>query len=395
MALPLPALPLEAPAYSAAALMAERGCSEVVLLDNGKVAGVIDEQHLFEFSNLNIGELSHRLRSSGTVGEWVKVSRSIAQYTRKLIEQGLAATRITQLVSDLSDQLAAHIINSEFSQLQLPPGTRWAWLVFGSEGRHEQTLLTDQDNGLAFTLPENSDREAIRAVFVAASKRINETLAECGFSLCNGGIMAGNPACCLAADEWLQKFRKWIAQPEPEAILNCTIFFDFRFLAGHPELATAMHLELATLASQNRRFHLLLAESAMQRTPPIGFFRDFRTDDEGMIDLKLGAVTIFVDAARLYALVNGFKECATDIRLELLSSLGKLEQSCTIAWRKAFAFVQTLRLRAQNEALSAGRPTSNRINPYELNELDRRFLLESLRQAAKLQKRMQTDFAIQ
>lgn len=395
MALPLPALPLDATAYAAAALMAERGCGEVALLDQGKIVGVIDEQHVFELASLHIGSLSRRLRSANTLGEWVKVSRLIAHYARQLIGQGLAATRVTHLVSELTDQLAERIIASEFSRLELPQGTLWAWLVFGSEGRHEQTLVTDQDNGLAFSLPQGGDLEATRTLFLAAAQRVNQTLAECGQSLCKGGIMAGNPTCCLSADEWRQKFRNWIARPEPEAILNASIFFDFRFLTGQSELAASLHAALTSQAPESQRFQRLLAGSALQRTPPIGFFRDFRTDVEGMIDLKLGAVAIFVDAARLYALVNGASECATDARFDRLSALGKLNKKDVTAWQNAFAFVQTLRLRIQSEALAAGQPASNRIDPYALNDLDRRFLLESLRQAAKIQKRMQMDFAQQ
>ncbi len=393
MALPIPALPLDAPAYAAAALMAERGCHEIALLDNGKVAGIIDEQHLFELSNLSAADLSRRLRTADTVEEWIKVSGNITHYTRHLIGQGFAAARVTRLVSELTDKLTVNIITKEFSQLQLPEGTRWAWLVFGSEGRHEQTLLTDQDNGLVFSLPEKSNLEAVRQAFIHASKAINETLAECGYPLCKGLIMASNPDCCLSQDEWLQKFYNWIANPDPEAILNATIFFDFRFLTGHRELVAAMQTGLAAMVPENHLFPLLFAESAMQRAPPIGFFRDFQTDNDGMIDLKLGAVTIFVDAARLYALINGVIECATDKRFDRLSALGKLDKNTTIAWQNAFSFVQTLRLRSQNESLTAGRMASNRLNPYELNELDRRFLLESLRQAAKLQKRVQMDFS--
>lgn len=395
MALPLPALPLDAPAYAAAALMAERGCNEAALLDDGKVAGIVDEQQLFEVASLNIGYLSRRLKAADVRAEWVSVAQLIAQYARQLVEQGLAATRVTRLVSELSDQLAVRIIAQEFSRLEIPEGTRWAWLVFGSEGRHEQTLVTDQDNGVAFSVPKGADLEAVRGLFLEASQRVNETLAACGYSLCKGGIMAGNPNCCLSVDEWKQKCRTWLLNPEPEAILNASIFFDGRFLTGHRELARIMHKALQSQVPNARRFQLLLAGNALQRTPPIGFFRDFRTDDDGMIDLKLGAVAVFVDAARLYALVHGAAECATDKRFERLSALGKLTKKDVTAWQKAFAFVQTLRLRAQCEALATGQPASNRVNPYALNDLDRRFLLESLRQAAKLQKRMELDFARQ
>lgn len=153
----------------------------------------------------------------------------------------------SRIVAQLSDRLAMQIINSEFSKLKLPDGTRWVWLVFGSEGRHEQTLLTDQDNGLVFSLPAGADLEATRRVFLDAAKQINEDLAVCGYFLCSGGIMAGNPPCCLSVDEWRQEFR------------------------------------------------------------------NFRTDGDGMIDIKHGAVAIFVDAARFFHAVicNRCKASAT------------------------------------------------------------------------------------
>jgi len=391
MAPPLPALPADAPAFAAAALMGERACPEIVVLDQGKPLALVHESQLFETNELSGGEIARRLRRAATRDAWVGIAALIQRYSRQLVAQGVAASRVTRLVSDLSDQLAARIVGSRLAAAELPAGTRWAWLVFGSEGRHEQTLVTDQDNGLVFDCAKG-DCEAVRERLLAVAGEINAILADCGYALCKGGIMAGHPDCCHSLHEWEDKFHRWIEIPEPNALLHASIFFDFRCLTGSAELATTLHTLLAKHAPQNRRFQLLLAGMATDRTPPIGFFRDFRTDSDGTIDLKLGASAIFVDTARLYALANGITDCSTEARLERLAAFGHLDEREVVAWRNAFAFVQTLRLRAQNDALANGREASNRVAPAALNELDRRFLLESLRQAARMQKRIQLDF---
>src|SRR5205085_2117416 len=104
----------------------------------------------------------------------------------------------------------------------------WCWLALGSEGRMEQTFATDQDNALIYTEPR------AKAAFLAFADEVNHGLAACGFPLCTGDVMARNPRWCLTPEEWLGLFGGWIERPEGEALLNASIFFDFRALAGDP-----------------------------------------------------------------------------------------------------------------------------------------------------------------
>ena len=268
-------------------------------------------------------------------------------------------------------------------------GVRFCWLAFGSEGRHEQTLSTDQDNGILFTLPEGETADSVRARLLPWAARVNASLAECGFTLCKGNIMASNPECCLSVEEWQERFRRWIVTPDSTALLNATIFFDFRPLHGALPLALSLREWLAGAARSSSRLLMLLVESALERSPPLGLIRDFVTDDTGCIDLKLSGVTLFVDVARVMALASGIGESATHHRLRQAGAARKVPKADIDAWVNAFHFLQLIRLRNQHEQHVHGEVPSNLVNPAKLDALDRKILLESLRQAGKLQKRVQ------
>jgi CBS domain-containing protein len=151
------------------------------------------------------------------------------------------------------------------------------------------------------------------------------------------------------------------------------------------------------VAGESRFFHLLV-QNALQRSPPLGFFRDFVVEDHEncpkTLDLKLSGVTLFVDAARVYALAAGVVPSNTKQRLIAAGDLRKWPHTQVNAWADAFSFLQSLRIHHQFELQRFGGRSHNRLNPYELNNLDRKFFLESLRQAGKLQKQLAMDFGI-
>ena len=235
----------------------------------------------------------------------------------------------------------------------------------------------------------------MRERLLPIARQINDALAACGFPLCKGGVMASNPQWCLSLAEWKQRFRSWLERPEPEALLNASIFFDFRPLYGDDELAEQLSGWLLTAAPGQERFFNNFVAQALQRTPPIGFFRDFVVGPDAKcpdtVDLKLAGATLFVDAARILGLKAGVQHSNTAKRLTLAAETLQINRA--EAWVEAFHFIQLLRLRRQYELLEEGEEPHNRINPYELNDLDRKVFLEALRQARKLQKCLEVRFA--
>jgi CBS domain-containing protein len=377
-------------ASEAAYAMARHGCEEVLVVDGGKLVGTVSERQLFELQRVALGALAGTVRRAGDVAVLARAAQDVQLLAYNLMAQGVAAGQLTRLVSTLNDRITERVVELEVSRAKLD-GIDFCWLAFGSEGRMEQTLWTDQDNGIVFD-PAGGDPAEIREALLPVAARINDALAACGFPRCKGNVMASNPECCSSVEDWGGKFERWMQTPGPEELLKASIYFDLRPLWGNRALARALSQLLVDAAPRRSRFLTLLTQNALQRAAPIGFFRDFvvdgEGDDAGTLDLKLRGIALFVDAARVLALGNGVAAPATERRLREAGDRLQLPAAEVEGWVEAFHFVQVLRLRHQHERVRSGRTPGNRLDPHRLNPLDRRFLLEALRQATRLQKRV-------
>jgi len=265
-------------------------------------------------------------------------------------------------------------------------GIRWCWLAFGSEGCLEQTLANDQDNGLIFETTEGVADDALRQRLLPFVRNANAALDACGFPLCKGDIMAGNPRWCLSLGEWRSQFSSWVQDSKPEALLNATIFFDLRALHGSENLVEALRGHLFELVRRNDRFLRLMAQQALDIRPPLGLLRDFVVQNDGnhagTLDLKRRGSRLFVDAARVIGLAAAVTQANTEQRLRHGGARLNMTAAETDAMIEAFQFIQHLRL------LGTEGVEPNRVDPDGLNEVDRRILKESFRQARKLQSRL-------
>lgn len=304
------------------------------------------------------------------------------------------AALVTGVLSRLNDAIVERVLLLLQQRFRLPQA-RWCWLGLGSEGRLEQTLATDQDNGLVFSASDDIEARELRELFLPFARAANQALAECGFPLCDGEVMAGNPRWCLSQSEWLESFSAWVRTPEPEALLNAAIFFDFRPLAGAAELATGLREALSVLTRGNEIFLRMMTANALAASPPLGRLRDFVTEEGsgGTIDLKKFGSRIFVDAARIMALGTGAGETSTATRLQRMTVDGIMTAADAGAAVHAFHALQGIRFAVQADA--AGGAAGNQVAPQDLNEFDRRVLLEALRQARSLQQRLKTRFHIE
>jgi CBS domain-containing protein len=275
----------------------------------------------------------------------------------------------------------------------------WGWLAFGSDGRTEQTISTDQDNGLIFDAEPGVAAGAARQRLLPFAQAVNRALAACGFPLCEGNIMAGNPRWCLSLGEWLACFDSWISNTDPQALLGAVIFFDFRVLHGREDLAERLRERLLARAAATPRFLRQMAEQALGTRPPLGLLSDFATeeapDGSRTLDLKMSGARLFVDAARVMALAAGVAHTSTAERLRQGGPRLRIPPAETSAFVESFFFIQLLRLRRQARSPdSAAHEPPNRINPDDLNEVERRMLVECLRQARRLQRRLALDYQL-
>lgn len=381
--------------YQAALVMARHGIHHVIVVDAaGKLVGIVSQEDVYELQSGGGKAISGAIRTARNMEALVAAAEDIRRLAGRMLAEGAAAEPLTELISSLNDHLTVRIIELTRQDFELPR-VEWCWLSFGSEGRYEQTLSTDQDNGLLFDAG-GGDPGMVREAFLPFARKVNERLAECGFPLCKGNVMASNPELCLSKDEWRQKFASWLQSNNPQALLNATIYFDFRALHGAEDLAEELRDWLMRNAPSATLFLRFMVQNAVQVEPPIGLLRDFVFDKNEefphTLDLKTTGARLFVDAARILALANGVGETGTAERLRALAAQGKLGREDIGALVHGFFVIQQLRLRQQQSGTPEGR--ANRVNPDDLNEFDRLILKEAFKQAKKLQGRLQMEYRL-
>lgn len=387
----------DAYAFEAALKMAEHGVTHLCVVERGKLAGVLSERDLFALQRISIGSVSRRITQAESVSAVAQITGDIHRLVGQMIAQGAEIDQITQLITLLNDHITQRVITlvaRDFGNDDI----EYTWLSFGSEGRQEQTLKTDQDNGILFRVPEGQTEDRVRERLLPMARKINEALAECGFPLCPGNIMASNPECCLSGNEWQHRFERWIDQGTPEHLLMSSIFFDFRAItAALPEVET-LRQHLLKVTARNSRFRRQMAANALRIRPPLGVIRDFKLssggDHDHTLDLKTNGLTPFVDAARIIALAYEVNATHTVARLRGAQAGGALHKSDVDAWVDAYHYIQFLRMRLHGEQGRAGRELSNHIDPDTLSELDRRILKEAFRQARKLQSKLTLEYQL-
>ena len=398
MSTQLTSLPPQAPAYEAALTRARLGFRHVLVVENERLVGLVSEKDLFSLQRVGLRQVGSSIRNAQNIEELQQAAEDIRRMVQNMMAQGVAAEQLTQFISTFNDLLTVRVIEFESASSHqdatlLPE--HWCWMALGSEGRIEQTLNTDQDNALVFTTPEGSTPDKVREQLLPIAKRINETLALCGFPLCRGMVLASNPQWCLSLEEWKRTFSNWITNGTPEALLHASIFFDFRALYGRHALVEELRHWLLGAACGNTRFLHQMAENAMSIRPPLGVMRDFVVGKENKLNLKLNGVTPFVDAARIFSLAAGVPHTSTIQRLRASAVKLKLHPSEVEAWVDAFLFIQVLRMRHHDNEITAGLSDDtldNLIDPERLHELDRRILKEAFRQARKLQARLALEY---
>ena len=390
----LASLAAEATVHQATVLMFRRGMRHLILTGaDGRLFNVVSQGDLYGMQAADSASLANAILATDSVTALAAQTTAVRQFAARRLAEGSGAEALCEWISALNDLIALQAIDLIEAQFDLPY-VPWCWIVFGSVGRLEQTLVTDQDNGIVFAAASAAEAAELRQRFLPFAEAVNAALDVCGFPLCTGQVMAGNPAWCLSLDEWKQTFGRWISVPEPKALLNASIFFDFRPLYGREELVTELQGWLLQRIKGNMAFLRAMTVNALEQEPPLSWWRDFRTgggkEFPRTLDLKGQGIRIFVDAVRIFALAHGVPHTNTVERLRgVRQALGMpVEEAAAMA----AAFYQVQRLRLQNQVSGEFPEAANRLNPDRLHKLDRQILKEAFRQARTLQQRLRLDY---
>jgi CBS domain-containing protein len=368
MTRPLKTIDSDASSFSALRLMLDENLHHLPVVEEGEIIGVVSAGDLLIQEGNNPLYLRAVLEDFEEPAKLERYGQEVAKLVQSLFRGGLSALHISQLVSSLNDALVRRVAHVTVQVLG-PPPTPFAWIVFGSEGRLEQTLLTDQDNAIIY----DEDSPSAQSYFPALAKRVVNNLLQVGFPSCPGGFMATN--WCKPLKEWQQLFTRWVRLPEPNALLDAAIFFDFRAVAG--DLSLNPLDELIVSARGEKRFLAHLARSALEFRPLLGFFNRLRSEG-GKVDLKKSGIAAVVGLARVAALAAGSRERSTLERLAVAQASQAIltrEDSTTLA--EIFPFLFQLRLAHQLRSMQASLPVDHTVRLSEMSTLERRHLKEA------------------
>lgn len=384
-------------AFEAAMLMASHGFHHLCIVERGRLTGVISERDLFSLQRVGLVNLSRSVSGAEDVATLTRLGRDVHLLVGQMIAQGVRVDQITQIITLLNDQITRRVIQICLRD-EGPDVPEFEWLTFGSQARQEQTLKTDQDNGIVFIPPDGMTADEVRQRLLPLAQRINQALDQCGYPLCRGNVMASNPECCLTPEEWRQRFTQWVDQGTPKHLLNANIYFDFRVILGSEGPAEELRQWFLEKTAKNSRFRRQMAENALRLRPPLGLFGDFKVTSRGdyprSLDMKVNGATPIVDVARIYALAHRIPEVNTSRRLEACVEAGVLKREDVAAWLNAYHYIQLLRMRTHRDQAQAGQTLSNFVNPERLDELEQRILKEAFRQVRKLQSRLALDYQL-
>ena len=389
-------LTAHADAFEAALLMAEHHFAHLCVIDEERrLIGVVSERDLFALQRVDLVNLARTIGTASHLRTLVSLRSDVSRLVDAMLAHGADSGQVVKIITTLNDVTVRRVL--ELNIKKNDPGIPFTWLTFGSEGRQEQTLLTDQDNGILFDTPQGMTEDQVREKLLPFAQTVNQELAECGFTLCKGNIMASNPKLCLSGKEWDDWFIRFIDASTPQNLVYSSIFLDMRAVFGPTKPLEDLFDKVLTRIRKNALFQKMLAGNAITRRPPLTMFRSFRYASDGRkhtLDLKRQGLAPFVEAVRVFALANGVEEANTLERMDRLVAREVFDPKDANAWKEAYSLIQAIRMRAHQEMLDRGEPLSNYINPDDLNPLDRRILRESFRQAQRLQQKLEVTYQL-
>ena len=382
--------------FEAGLLMEQKHISHLFVTGNhDRIIGVIRSDHISAIQKYSPTILLRDINNAKAPHDIIEHNAELPYLINTVINSGAKPQYINHLTTIIVDAVLQKFIDFAIQELGIPPA-RFTFIIFGSEGRQEQTLRTDQDNAIIYEDVPPEAEESVQGYFLNLGRRVCGWLHQAGYSYCEGNNMAQNPQWCQPLSTWKRYFSEWIANGTAEDLLKAKIFFDFRGAYGEQTFVQLLRKHLHTVIGQNPRFFQLLARNVLQLSPPIGFFGNFVVESVGenkkAFDIKSSMMPI-VDYARIYALQHNIAATNTFERLKQLYERNLLSQQNYQEMIQAYSYLMQTRLSTQAEAIMQGnKHPDNYVSPRKLTYIERKLLKEIFAQTKHFQARLSYDF---
>ncbi|MFQ3789206.1 DUF294 nucleotidyltransferase-like domain-containing protein [Halomonas sp. A29] len=305
----------------------------------------------------------------------------------RMVEEGANSQMVGSALSTIGRSFVRRLLELAEEALG-PPPVAYCFMVNGSMARNEQTIVTDQDNALV--LADDFEPALHDAYFAALAQFVSDGLAACGYAYCKGAVMATNPQWRQPLAVWKRYFTEWIESPTPERLLHCSIFFDLDSAYGEEAYVEQLQDLIAQKAPNSPRFLAAVARNALNRTPPLGFFRTFVMEKDGKhnnsINLKRRGTAPLVDLIRVHALACGSRGQNSFERLDDIAATQLLAPGVGDKLRYAMELLSMVRIRHQVLDLQQEHEPDNNIEPENVADSERHHLKDAFQVLSHAQK---------
>ncbi|MFC4599989.1 DUF294 nucleotidyltransferase-like domain-containing protein [Cohnella hongkongensis] len=234
------------------------------------------------------------------------------------------------------------------SGLGAPP-VPYAYMLYGSGGRLEQTMHSDQDSGLVYAdARSEEEEERNRSYFLRLADTAVEYLIAIGYPPCEGSVIASNPEWNLPLTGWSARIASWFAEPNWENVRYLLIAADARAVWGDAGLADRLRSRYFGDLLSHPVIEKRMLENTLRHKVLVGVFGQLLTErygeNAGSLDIKYGAYIPMVNAFRLLAMRAGIRETSTLRRIDALRNEEVLAEDEAEEAKEAFELFLKLRL---------------------------------------------------
>ncbi|MCY1664623.1 DUF294 nucleotidyltransferase-like domain-containing protein [Rhizobium sp. SL86] len=358
-------------------VMLEQKVGYLPIVDGSRLVGMVTQTDLTRFQAVSSALLVRDVANAETIEDMKANTARIPQLLVQLVGGNNAHEVVTRLITDIADTITRRLLVLAEKTFG-PPPVPYLWLACGSQGRQEQTGVSDQDNCIFIDDRVTPDD---MAYFTKFAGFVSTHLNDCGYIFCPGEMMATNPQWCQPVSTWRRYFHGWIERPDPMAQMLSSVMFDLRPIGGDFSLFQDLQAETLEKASRNSIFVAHMIANSLKHAPPLGLLRGFATIRSGehrnQIDMKHNGVVPVVDLGRVYALQGRLTPVNTRARLVAAEEAGVISGAGARDLIAAYDLIAEMRLRNQAQQIKAGRRPDNFLGPYEFGDFERSHLRDA------------------
>ncbi|MDO6612411.1 DUF294 nucleotidyltransferase-like domain-containing protein [Shewanella sp. 1_MG-2023] len=364
--------------FEAMLLMLRYNVHHLPILKNRQPIGLIEVTDIIRYESQNSLLIVSSIFQQNSIEDLTVLSQQNSACFVRMVNEDANSHMVGRAMSEIGRSFKQRLLELAEEKFG-PPPVPYCFLALGSMARDEQLIVTDQDNAIIL---DNDYQESLHGeYFENLANYVCDGLAACGYTYCTGDIMATNPEYRKTQSQWEDCFADWIENPNPQALLNCSIFFDLYGVYGRPKWAEQLNAFILRKAKKNNRFLACLARNALNRTPPLGFFKDFVMEKDGRhnnsINLKRRGTAPLADLIRVHALAIGSQSQNSFDRLEDIIEAGILPATKGKDLQHAMEFISLVRIRHQALDIEAEQEPDNNIEPENMSEFERRNLKDA------------------